>query len=169
MAAIQIQTPRLILFPLTEAQLHLYIVSNTLETQLGLVSAKRVISEELKDAIENTLIPAAKQHKSSPFYTLWTAVDKTQNAMVGDISLCIHKDTEDEIEIGYGTYELHQNKGYMTEMIAGILEWLETQNTFSSVIATTAETNFPSHRVLIKNRFYTADIENGLIFWRRLL
>ena len=169
MAAIQIQTPRLVLFPLTEAQLHLYLDASALEVQLGLTISQRQVSEELRDAIENTLIPAAQQHKSSPVYTLWTAVDKTHNMMVGDISLCVHKDTEEEIEIGYGTYDQHQNKGYMTEMIAGILDWLETQNTFSSVIATTAETNYPSHKVLIKNKFYTADVENGLIFWRRIL
>ena len=169
MAAIQIQTPRLVLFPLTEAQLHLYLDASALETQLGLTVSQRQISEELRDAIENTLIPSAQEHNSSPFYTLWTAVDKSSNAMVGDITLIANSDSEEEIEIGYGTYEQHQNKGYMTEIIAGILDWLETQNTFSSVIATTAETNYPSHKVLIKNRFYTADVENGLIFWRRLL
>lgn len=169
MAALQIQTKRLVLFPLTEAQLHLYLDTNALETQLGLAHTTREISEELKEAIENTLIPAARQHNNSPFYTLWTAVDKAHNKMVGDISLIVHTDTEEEIEIGYGIYASCQNNGYMTEMIAGILNWLETQQKFSSVIATTAETNYPSHKVLIKNRFYKADIENGLVFWRRML
>lgn len=169
MAALQIQTKRLVLFPLTEAQLHLYLDSNALETQLGLAPTTREVSEELKEAIENTLIPATRQHNNSPYYTLWTAVDKTQNRMVGDISLCAHEDTEEEIEIGYGTYASFQNRGYMTEMIAAILGWLENQDRFSSVIATTAESNHPSHKVLLKNRFYTADVKDGLIFWRRLL
>ena len=162
---IVIETPRLFLLPLTANQMQLYLDGVSLEKQLGLEPIPRDVSAELRDAIENTLIPGS----DGTLHTLWTAIDKKRNCMVCDMSIIPHSDTEEEVEIGYGTYTAFKNQGYMTEMIGGILNWLASEQRISSVIATTAQDNIASHRVLLKNRFYTADANNGLIFWRRLL
>lgn len=159
------ETTRLYLLPLSTAQMELYLNGDSLEKQLGLEPIPREISAELHDALENTLIPGNYSYTN----TLWTAIDKKRNYMVCDLSIIPIIDTVEEVEIGYGTYPAFQNQGYMTEMIGGILNWLESEQRISSVIATTAQDNIASHRVLLKNRFYTADSADELLFWRRLL
>lgn len=42
--------------------------------------------------------------------------------MVGDICIVGEPNASGEIEIGYGTYEEFQQKGFMTEAVGGIIK-----------------------------------------------
>lgn len=163
-----INTKRLIIRPLTYNQLVKYAkCDNSLEKELNLNPNSRIISDELKEALENTIIPnVADKNKNYLFSTLWTAISIAENLMVGDI--CIYGEPNElgEIEIGYGTYNEYQNKGYMTEIVGGIIEWLKTNSLVKSVIASTEKSNVASFKVLQKNGFVKSDEDATSIYWK---
>lgn len=150
-----IETRRLILKPLTYGQLVKYAkCDNSLEEELNLNKTSRTISPDLKEALEQTILPnVADKNKNYLYSTLWTAISKTENKMVGDLCIVGEPNAHGEIEIGYGTYDEFQNKGFMTEMVSGIIEWAKTQPEVNSIIASTEKTNKASFKVLEKNDF----------------
>ena len=150
-----IETERLILRPLTYEQLVKYIkCDNSLEKELKLNETSRTISPELKEAFEQTILPnVADRSKNYLYSTLWTAISKTENKMVGDLCIVGEPNNDGEIEIGYGTYDEFKNKGFMTEIVRGIIEWAKTQPKVKSIVASTDKTNPASYKVLEKNNF----------------
>jgi len=163
-----IETERLILKPLTYEQLIKYIkCDNSLEKELNLNETSRTISPELKEAFEQTILPnVADRTKNYLYSTLWTAILKTENKMVGDLCIIGEPNTDGEIEIGYGTYEEFQNKGLMTEIVRGIIEWVKSQPKVKSIIASTDKTNIASFKVLEKNGFVKIGESETLLNWK---
>lgn len=70
-----------------------------------------------------------------------------------------------EIEIGYGTYEKHQGKGYMTEAVKGMLDWAAKQENVKAIIATTDKTNIASYTILEKNAFSKVSESKEQFHW----
>lgn len=163
-----IETERLILKPLTYEQLLKYAkCDNTLEAELNLNKASRTISNELKEALEQTIIPnVADTTKDYLYSTIWTAISKAENKMIGDLCMYGEPNSEGEIEIGYGTYDEFQNKGFMTEIVEGMLEWFKSQKKVRSVMASTDKTNTASFRVLEKNHFIRVGESETLFHWK---
>lgn len=163
-----IETQRLILKPLTYSQLEKYAqCDNSLEKELNLNPSSRTISTELREALENTILPSvADMTKNYLFVTLWTAISKDEHKMVGDLCIIGEPNADGEIEIGYGTYDEFQGKGYMTEMVSGIIEWARTQATVKAVIASTEKTNTPSFKVLEKNNFSKIGETGNYFNWK---
>ena len=163
-----IETERLILRPLTYEQLIKYIkCDNSLEREMNLKESSRTISTELKEAIEQTILPnVADTTKNYLYSTLWTAISKTENAMVGDICIYGEPNESEEIEIGYGTHDDFRNKGYMSEIVQAIIEWAKSQHLIKSIIASTLKTNIASFRVLEKNGFTKIGESELLLNWK---
>ena len=97
-----IETERIILRPLTYDQLVKYIkCDNSLEEELNLNETSRTISPELKEAFEQTILPnVADKTKDYLYSTLWTAISKDANKMVGDLCIVGEPNADGEIEIG---------------------------------------------------------------------
>lgn len=150
-----IESERLILKPLTHDQLVKYIRNdNSLERELKLNPTKKVISPELKEALEQTILPnVADTGKNHLFSTLWTIILKAESRMVGDLCFVGEPDANGEIEIGYGTYEDFRGKGYMKEAVACVIEWVKMQENVKSIFAQTAKDNPASFAVLEKKPF----------------
>jgi len=163
-----IETEQLILKPLTYEQLIKYAkCDNSLELELNLNKTSRSISGELKEALEQSIIPTVNDKSKDYLYsTIWTAILKSENRMIGDLCIYGEPNAEGEIEIGYGTYEEFQNKGFMTEMVKGIIEWVKTQIKVKSIIASTDKTNTASFRVLEKNQFIKIGETETLFNWK---
>jgi [ribosomal protein S5]-alanine N-acetyltransferase len=151
-----IETTRLILIPLTYDQLVKYTkCDNSLEAELNLNETSRTITPELKEALEQTILPnVADKTKNYLYSTLWTAVSKAEKKMIGDLCIVGEPNADGEIEIGYGTYEEFQRNGFMTEIVGGIIEWAKTQQVVESITASTDKTNIASFKVLKKKSFY---------------
>lgn len=131
---------------------------NSLEEELNLNKTSRIISPELKEAFEQTILPnVADKTKDFLYSTLWTAISKAENKMIGDLLIVGEPDENGEIEIGYGTYDEFQGKGFMTEIVGGIIKWTKKQTIVKSITASTDKTNTVSFKVLQKNNF----IKNG--------
>ena len=163
-----VETKRLFLKPLTYDQLIKYINCDySLETELKLNKSSRTISAELKEAFEQTILPnVADKTKNYLFSTLWTAISKIDRKMVGDICIVGEPNAVGEIEIGYGTYEKFRNRGFMTEIVSGIISWMRTQPKVKSVIASTEKTNIASFKVLEKNMFVKLSETETFLRWR---
>lgn len=163
-----IETERLILKPLTYNQLIKYINNdNSLEKELNLQNSSRTISSDLKEALENTILPnVANKSKNYLFSTLWTIISKTNNVMVGDICFVGEPNSDGEVEIGYGTHEEYQGKGFMTEAVKGIISWAKKQNDILSIIASTNKSNMASFAVLKKNNFINISESETEFFWK---
>jgi RimJ/RimL family protein N-acetyltransferase len=163
-----IETKRLILKPLTYEQLIKYIkCDNSLETELKLNKTSRTISPELKDAFEQHILPnVADKSKNYLYSTLWTAILKAENKMIGDLCIVGEPNAKGEIEIGYGIYEEYKNRGFMTEIVSGIIEWTKTQPKVKSLIASTEKKNTASFRVLEKNKFQKIEETETLYNWQ---
>lgn len=163
-----IETERLLLKPLTYDQLVKYTqCDNSLEEQLNLNKTSRKISLELKEAFEQTILPnVADETKNYLFSTLWTAILKAENKMIGDLCIIGEPNADGEIEIGYGTYDEFQGKGFMTEIVGGIIEWTKTQQIVKAIIASTNKTNIASFKVLEKNNFIKIGETETLLNWK---
>ena len=163
-----IETERLIIKPLTYPQLEKYIRNdNSLEQELNLNKTSRSISPELKEALEQTILPnVADTSKNYLYSTLWTIISKKDNKMVGDLCFVGAPNAEGEVEIGYGTYNAFEGKGFMTEAVGGMILWAEKQPEIRAIIADTEKQNTASFRVLEKNGFVKTGETENLIRWK---
>jgi predicted acetyltransferase len=162
-----IKTNRLIIIPLTGDQLKKYVDSpDELAGDLGLVPSTVLMPDEVKDAIRNDLLPKITDKTNDPLYhTMWLVVEKKQSAIIGGICFHGEPDENGEVEIGYGTDEPFQNRGYMSETIAGFIHWIDKNKKARVIKAETESNNIASIRVLEKNGFkINQQTEGGLIF-----
>lgn len=165
------ETERLLLVPLTYEQVVKYAkCDHSLEAELKVNNPSAIISPELKEALENTILPAlADQANNYPFATLWTAIDKLNNHMIGDLCIIGDPHTNGDMEIGYGTHEAFQGKGYMTEFVGGIVAWANTQPIIRAITASTEKMNTASITVLERNHFLSTGESDTHIFWKVVL
>lgn len=163
-----IETGRLIIKPLTYGQLLKYIKGDySLESELRLNATSRTISPELKEALEQTILPNVANTNNDYLYsTLWTVILKEENKMVGDICFVGEPDTDGEIEIGYGTYEEFRGRGFMTEAVSAMIKWASDQPHVKTIIAATEKSNIASFTILEKNKFVKVGENETLINWR---
>lgn len=165
-----IHTPRLRILPLSYEQLIKYMqCDHSLEAELHLNHSPRTISEELKEALELSILPNVADSAQNYLYsTLWTGILKADGLMVGDLCILGEPNEAGEIEIGYGTYEAFQGQGFMTEMVGGIIGWCKTQPQVKYIRATTDKINVASYKVLEKNSFVIIDETETQLHWRLL-
>lgn len=165
-----IETQRLIIQPLTYEQLLKYKnIDGSLEAELRLNKTTRTISAELKEALEQTILPnVADATKNYLFSTLWTVISKSENKMVADICFVGEPNTDGEVEIGYGTYDEFRNRGFMTEAVGGMIRWAKEHPAIKSIIASTEKNNMASYSVLEKNNFIKIGETETMFNWRLL-
>ena len=171
MKPVELETQHLKLLPLSLSQLQKYLQNNgSLETELGVYLAERTISNELKEALEKTIIPGVADPKRNYlFTTLWTIVNKQGNRLVGDLCFYGEPDAEGSVEIGYGTYEAYRNQGIMTEAVAAMIEWAASFPGVTAIKASTDADNPASWSVLLKNGFSKNGESESILFWKRTL
>ena len=163
-----VETKRLILKPLSYQQLVKYIsADNSLEIEFNLNKSTRSISPDLKEALEQTILPAvADTTKDYLYSTLWTVILKDANKMVADICIVGEPNANGEIEIGYGTYNEFQKQGLMTEAVGGMINWAKSKPKVNAIVASTEKDNIASYTVLLKNNFIKIGETETLFNWQ---
>lgn len=164
-----LETDRLLLLPLDYEQVVKYVKNDySLEADLQLNHTTRTISPDLLEALEIGILPnVAKKRKNYLYFTLWTLILKSENRMVGDLCFKGEPNIKGEIEIGYGTYDDFQGKGYMTEAVGAMIRWASAQSEVKYILAETEKNNFASFRVLERNEFKMIQEFPNLFLWRR--
>jgi RimJ/RimL family protein N-acetyltransferase len=161
-----IETQRLLLLPFTYdlvvATLH---GKSELERVLGFK-----VSEEWPSSEYANRIPAKKEKlQKSPESSIWSliAIDKESHTLIGEIGCKGGPDENGTVEIGYGMVSQVRNRGYATEMIKGLTEWLFERPEVKKVTAKCLQSNKPSARVLEKSGFIQLEFRDGLIRWEK--
>lgn len=159
------------LVPLTLDQLRLHIENSTrLEESLGLLAGYRGVAEPLLSIIIHFTVPRLKDPKLDPLYhTVWIAIDRQTRQIVADAKFKGEPDETGTVEIGYGTYPTFQGRGYMSEVVGGLVDWVSHQPNVRRIMADTDIDNLASQRVLQKNGFMLVEQADGLIWWERKL
>ena len=104
----------------------------------------------------------AVTHGESPGWMV--RLDET---VIGDCGTHGAADETGVIEIGYGLAEPFRRRGYGTELVGAMTEWLLAQPGIQAVLANTLADNVASRRVLEKNGFsLTGYDENGQAVYR---
>jgi RimJ/RimL family protein N-acetyltransferase len=144
----------------------MYTISpSDLAAELGLTISRSSIDEETKRAIDSDLLPKLADSGNDPlFYTMWIIIEKEQQAIIG--GLCFHgePDATRSVEVGYGIDDVYCSKGYATEALGGLIDWLKADNRVDTLLAETESTNGASIKVLMKHRFVCADRGDTLLF-----
>lgn len=163
-----IETERLTLFPLTYDLLLMYHRNDhSLETALKVCLGSRIISAELKEALEQTILPnVAMPDQNYLYHTLWTIIHRSEKQLVGDLCMVGAPNAAGEIEIGYGTYEAFRQQGFMKEAVGGIIQWAKSQPGVCSIVASTAKNNVASFMILEKNNFIKVRETEDLFHWQ---
>ena len=163
-----LESKRLVIQPLSYDQLLNYTaLNNFLEERLGLNPYPRSLPDELKEALEQVILPRVAKPGSNPLYaTLWTVIDKEQKLMVADLCFKGVPNAQGEVEIGYGTYPHFQGRGYMTEAIRVVRQWAFRQPGVQAILAETDAANFASHKTLSRNCFSVYKQVDKMIWWR---
>lgn len=163
-----IDTTRLQIVPLTHPQLVQYMQQDpALMPDLDLLHPSPVLPPELIEALEESLLAlAADPAKNYLYGTLWTIILKPERKIVGDLCLQGGPNPAGEIEIGYGTYDTFQNRGFMTEAVGGMVRWAKTRPDLQALVAFTLKSNVPSGRILEKNGFVQCGETETMLAWR---
>ena len=161
---------RLKIIPLTYHQLISYLsAEDKFEKKYGLTVNGRVVASEVKDMVERFTLPKMKlaDHNDYLFYTFWLVIDQTNNTIVAELGFKGIPDDKGKVEIGYGTMPERQGKGYMSEAVAGMIEWVTGRADVKCVLAETDQNNHASIRVVQKNGFLQYDRKGEMLWWRR--
>ncbi len=119
----QFETQNLILIPLSIEQIEKFaIYDGELEAELGVLDSPREVPEHFSDKIRERIFPNMRNPSKNPlYYTIWVAISRAENMMVASICFKGEANEKGESEIGAGTHGPHENKGYMTEVVSGII------------------------------------------------
>jgi ribosomal-protein-alanine N-acetyltransferase len=88
-----------------------------------------------------------------PGWWSWYAVERANRTLVGSGGLAGQPDSEGTVTLGYSIAAGFEGRGYATEMVAGLLQWITATGRVKRVHATTFERHIGSVRVLEKNGF----------------
>ncbi|MFJ8102171.1 GNAT family N-acetyltransferase [Lysinibacillus sp. NPDC096212] len=164
---IELSTKKLRLIPLNAKCLDLLINDEkSLEIELSVNSKEVYLDEELRQALKFRLAKVLDDEKNYFWHTNWLIVSKETNSIVGGIMLKGLPNEQGDVVIGYYTFPLYQGKGYMTEAVRKMKDWLLRQSNVKYVIADTDKNNIASHKVLQKAGAILYSESEELYFWR---
>ncbi|TWT25336.1 GNAT family N-acetyltransferase [Planomicrobium sp. CPCC 101110] len=159
-----IRTERLNLLPFTIKQVQAVLNGKKeLEELIG----SRVPEEWPSPAFAKMLESKKETLAHTPEASQWSriVVDWEARQLVGEIGCKGGPDENGVVEIGYGIVESFRNKGYGTEMVKGLVEWLKQKDGVIKIVANCLETNQPSIKVLEKSGFKRTHVADELIHW----
>jgi ribosomal-protein-alanine N-acetyltransferase len=147
-----INTTRLVLIPLSAAQLVLYLEQEKeFSRQVGPVS-REILTETLRRAINMKLEKlTAASLQDLPWLTYWLIRVLPEGYGAGMIGFKGVPDDNGAVEVGYGIDSSFRNMGYMTEALEGMIRWAFKDPRCERILAPdTPRSNRGSNRVLEK-------------------
>lgn len=162
-----IETERLNLLPLKAHSLALALEDyGKMQTDLGLRATNTVLDEEMKYAMKVRLRKVLEDPQNYLWLTNWAVVLKEENQIIGFIILKGCANENGEVIVGYGIEEKYRQKGYATEALKGLTEWIFQNPKALCVIADTEKTNIASHKVLKKLGAVKYKETDELMWWK---
>jgi len=147
-----IETERLILHPLSYDELGLLL--DETPGRLGEISLADLKEGDIPRRpieIKRDKMAALSREKHV-WCTYFLMVERETGKAVGSLGFK-GVPVDGEVEVGYGTAEVHRGRGYMSEALAGLLAWAAGTGRCGKVTADTHVDNIASQRVLMKCGF----------------
>lgn len=162
----KLETERLELLPLDSKDLFLSTENfQDMEKNLGLSITDTKLHEEMQYAMEVRLKKVLADEENYLWLTNWAVVLKEENCIVGFIMIKGCPNETGEVIVGYGIEPKYRCKGYASEALKGLIEWIFKNPKAKSVIADTEKMNVPSHKVLEKIGAINYKETDDLIWW----
>jgi hypothetical protein len=165
-----LQTPRLVLIPLTLDQLRTSLKSiPDLAKKLGVLLVSSLVEGNAGRAVGMKIEKMEKLPLGDhPWQTYWLIVLRAENTGVGLVGFKGKPGINGLVEIGYGIDPVYQGRGYMTEAVCALVDWAFSHPDCKAVTACgVRKDNFASQKVLARNRFMeTGEDESGINFIR---
>lgn len=159
-----LETQRLLIIPYTYELVEATLKGKSeLERVLGCI-----VSDEWPSPTYAKRIPQKQEKlKQYPETSIWSriVIEKESNTLIGEIGCKGGPNDKGVVEIGYGLVSKARNKGYATEMVLKLTEWLLERPDVNKVTAECLDTNIPSAKVLEKSGFQLINHKNGMYFW----
>ncbi|MBX3000818.1 MAG: GNAT family N-acetyltransferase [Caldilineaceae bacterium] len=162
-----VETERLKLIPLSLEGMQLLLDDyQRLEKLLGLPQTEQTLARRLRPVISHNISFVKNAPEYHIWYTYWIMLLKSEQRLIGGCGFKGPADERGEVEIGYGTDDAFRNRGFMSEAVAGMVQWALAQPGVCSVCAETANTNVASMRVLQKVGFTPFRATDRYLYWR---
>lgn len=165
-----VETNRLLIMPLTREELRLYLKAEDLfEQSQGLTCTGRTVAPHVQSMVQQFTIRQMDDATGDNylFYTFWIVIEKSTRLIVAELGFKGVPTGLGEIEIGYGTMPHHQGKGYMTEAVAGMINWCRRRPDVRFLLAETDASNAASIKVLVKNNFTQYTRKGNMLWWKQ--
>lgn len=165
---VDVNTERLKIIPLDKQSLELSIIDfNKMENSLGLISTDKNIGQREQNVFKIRLDDVKNNEENYTWYTTWMVILKSENRIIGHIMIKGYPNENGEVTIGYYTQPLYRGRGYMSEAVIRIVEWIFLNSDVKFVIADTLKTNIISQGLLRKMGM-TVYKEDDECFWWKL-
>lgn len=124
-----------------------------------------------EEALAHFVIPQVSRHPVDyPWFTHWLIIHRQERRLIGGIGLSGLPDEAGETMVGYFIDHRYERRGYASEALRGLLDWMAPEPSLRTVIATIPVGHEASKRVLLKNGFREdGEAEPGIIRWRRAM
>lgn len=172
-----LESERLLLVPVTRSQIDVFV---TEPGQLVLldkytvrpfdINSEHDFVGEFYHALHEYVVPRIDKDPGNWYwYTFWFICDKESQWVAGSMGINGPPDEKGETLVGYFVDRRFENRGYTTEALHLLLQWIAAQPGAETVIADTLAPFNASQRVLQKNGFtLMGEVEEGLR-WRKML
>lgn len=162
----QIETNRLTIIPLDSQNLAQAIDHyQELEKNIGVKVTDKKLDEEMQYAMGVRLKKVLLDERNYLWLTNWAIVLKEDNCIIGYIMIKGFPNELGEVIVGYGVDEEFRCKGYASEALRGLSEWIFCEPKAKRIIADTEKENIGSHRVLEKVGAVKYKETDELIWW----
>lgn len=163
----RIESDRLVLIPLEEINLiqaiHDY---ENMQISLGLVKNNNNLDEGMLYAMEVRLRKVKENINEYKWFTNWAVVIKNEMKIIGFVMIKGTPNDNGEVIVGYGIDEIYQRKGYATESVKCLSDWIFMNEKVQCIIADTDKENIASHKVLLNLGAEKYKETEDLIWWK---
>jgi RimJ/RimL family protein N-acetyltransferase len=95
----------------------------------------------------------------------WIAIQKSDQAVIGDIGFIGGPDQDGVVEIGYSIVPEYRNRGYATEMASGLITWAFQGTGIKVVTAACLDDNIGSIKVLEHVGMRRLEPDGNMLKW----
>ena len=162
-----LQTQRLTLRALTKSELEAALESiEKFAILTGISVGDTIIDEHLLYAFGVRLKKVLENEANYLWNTIWTVALKEQNTMIGALMIKGVPDAKGDVIVGYGINSVYQQKGYASEALNGLKDWIFSDPIVNAIFGDTDIYNIASHKVLINAGAINFLEKNDTIWWK---
>lgn len=132
----------------------------------GMDVVQGLLNKRLQEVFRLKLDKMKSDPENLLWYTYFAIMLKDSDQMIGLIGFKDIPDTHGMSEIGYGVGSSFRNKGYATEAVRILAEWVFVNTHVKSIFAQTDINNIPSGKVLEKSGFSMERQDGKMFQWK---